>query len=106
LIVPSTDEPVWVHVRVNVPLKGPLYCPDQDPVRSTVGGASLAYAVGTTAAGNVAAVVGVGVPLLVDELHPTVSRVTDTAPAMVRMMRLMDLPPNVSWFENDRELWS
>ncbi len=77
MIVPSTAEPVSVHVSVNVPLKGPVYCPFHVPDTSTVGGAWVAdgvgvgTAVGTAVGGAVAheLVLGVGVPLVEDEPH-------------------------------------
>lgn len=95
LIVPSTVEPVCVHVSVNVPLNGPLYCPDHDPVRSTVGGAWLAVGVGVGTAVGIAVAgafedePGVGVPVVEDEPHAD-SAIAATAIAGARN-RLLDI---------------
>jgi hypothetical protein len=39
MIVPLRAPALWFQLRVNVPLKGPLYCPVHVPDRSTVAGA-------------------------------------------------------------------
>jgi hypothetical protein len=63
-------------VSVKVPFSGPLYCPVQDPDRSTVGGAGVGVAAGALVAAGVlvggiaAAAVGVGVVVVDDALQP------------------------------------
>lgn len=85
MIVPSTAEPVSVHVSVNVPLKGPVYCPFHVPDTSTVGGAWLADGVGVgTAVGGAVAFeleLGVGDPLVDDEPHAASAPMLNTARA-------------------------
>jgi hypothetical protein len=68
-IVPFKALPDWLHVSVKVPLNAPLYCPVQDPERSTAGATAVGVAgalavVGVAVAAGalvVPATVGVGV---------------------------------------------
>ncbi len=73
-IDPLSAERLCVQVSENVPLNGPLYCPDHVPERSTDGGVWLAVGVGVGMGVAVAVALeveaGVGVPLVVDALHP------------------------------------
>lgn len=81
-IDPLRAAPLWAHVSVNVPLNGPLYVPIHAPVRSTDGGVWLAVGVGVGTGVAVAVGLevdpGVGVPVVVDALHP-VSTIAATA---------------------------
>lgn len=68
-IDPLSAEPFCVHLSANVPLKGPLYCPVHVPDRSGGGvGPAVGRGVGMGVGVEVAA--DVGVPLVVDALHP------------------------------------
>src|SRR5450631_2307386 len=75
-IDPSSAATLCVQVSEKVPLNGPLYCPVHVPDRSTAGGVWLAVAVGVGTGDAVAVAValevaaGVGVPPVVDALHP------------------------------------
>src|ERR1700726_4978515 len=62
---PFNVDPVWTHVSLRVPLYTPLYDPDQVPDRMTAGGGWAAVGVGV----GTGALVGVGVPVVDDELH-------------------------------------
>src|SRR5580704_1175630 len=74
-MVPFRLDADWLQVRVNVPLKGPLYVPDQPPERSTAAGAGVGVAiavgigVGVDVGGAACVVEGVGVSVVVDALH-------------------------------------
>jgi hypothetical protein len=80
-------------VSVNVPLKGPLYCPVQDPERLTAAGIGVGVGVGTAVGVLVAtgalvagtAAVGVGV-VVVDALQAASSDSSGSA-VNIRMIR-------------------
>jgi hypothetical protein len=68
-MVPLRFDPVCCQVRVNVPLKAPLYCPDQVP-ESTPVGAGVAVVVGVEVVVGVAAAGDVGAVAVVVGLLP------------------------------------
>src|ERR1700693_3792391 len=82
-MVPFRLDADWFQVRVNVPLKGPLYVPDQPPERSTAAGAGVGVAIavgigvgaGVGVGGAAGVVAGVGVSVVVDALHATSSTI-------------------------------
>ncbi len=108
LMVPSNVAPDCVQVSVNVPLKGPLYRPDQDPARFTAGGGAVGVAVGAAVGVLVAAaLVGtdatVGVGVVVPDPPQAASSATTGITVNVRVIRFTPrLPPVFKYlFGND-----